>query len=110
MSGGRKNIGPTKVTNYRAILMEPSRPPSRDGNTRAWHQHAFEIDGERYSFLALGAKKWIFAKDTVEFEWNWDETGQYRNIDPDTIRTIDHRGKAVVRGERGSKTWRVAPA
>ncbi len=68
------------------------------------------IDGERYSFLALGAKRWVFANDTVEFESHWDESGRYRNVDPTTIRTINARGEIVVRGVRGTKKWRSAPS
>ena len=109
MTGKRHKIGPVKVVNYRTYLVEPYRPPSRGGNTRAWHQHSFEIDEERYSFLALGTKKGVFAADTVEFEWYWDDTGRYRNVDPSTIQTIDANGQAIVRGERGSKKWRSAP-
>lgn len=100
--------GPTKVENYRAILKDKYRPPSKGGNTRAWHQHSFEIDGERYSFLALGKKRWIFANDTVTFKWAWDESGQYRNVDRATIQAIDKNGNKVERGERGDKPWRTA--
>lgn len=110
MTGKRIKVGPVEVNSYRAFLVEPSRPPSKGGNTRAWHQHSFEIDGERYSFLALGAKRWVFTNDTVEFEWHWDESGLYRNIDPATVRTMNARGETVVRGERGTKKWRSAPA
>lgn len=109
MTGKRNKVGPVEVNSYRAFLVEPSRPPSKGGNTRAWHQHSFEIDGERYSFLALGAKRWVFANDTVEFEWHWDESGRYRNVDPVTIRTINARGETAARGEHGTKKWRSAP-
>lgn len=93
---------------YGAILKDKSRPPSRGGNTRAWHQHVLTIAGERYSFLALGAGKWVFAGDTVSFEWSWDASRRYRNVDPDSIRVRDKTGKAVVRGDRGRKKWRTA--
>jgi len=98
------------VEKYGAYLQESYRPPSRGGNTRAWHSHVLTIGGERYSFLTLGAKKWVYAHDSVSFDWNWDETKKYRNIDPDTIQVWDKHGIAVQRGERGTKKWRTAPA
>lgn len=107
---GQHRIGPTKIESYSARLIEPYRPPSKGGNTRAWHRHAFQVDGHWYSFVALGAKKWIYATDDVEFVWSWDDSGKYRNVDPDTIRTMSKNGEPVVRGERGSKKWRTAPA
>jgi hypothetical protein len=96
------------VTNYHAVLKENSRPPSRGGNTRAWHRHSFVIDGESYSFLALGAKKWVFVGDTVSFDWKWDGTGKYRNVDTASVEARNSAGKIVVRGERGTKSWRTA--
>lgn len=104
-----EKVGPAPVENYRVFLVDQYRPPSKGGNTRAWHQHSFEIGDARYSFLALGAKKWVFARDTVEFEWEWDETSKYRNVVSETLRTCDHNGRPVVRGERGGKKWRAAP-
>ena len=110
MSKTRYRVGPTKVTNYSARLVDKYRPPSKGGNTRAWHRHAFQVGEDWYSFLALGAKKWIFVSDTVGFEWSWDDSGKFRNVDPGTIKTTDKGGNVVVRGERGSKKWRSAPA
>ncbi len=95
--------------NYSTSLKEYGRPPSRGGNTRAWHQHVVVIEGETYSWLGLGAKKWIYATDTVSFAWSWDKSGRYRNVDRDTIAVRDKAGNPVVRGERGAKTWRSAP-
>jgi hypothetical protein len=93
---------------YETYLKDKYRPPSKGGNTRAWHQHVVTIGGEKYSFLALGARKWAFAKDTISFDWLWDETERYRNIDSGTIVTKDASGKVVLRGERGTKPWRTA--
>lgn len=101
-------VGSTEISNYKTFLTEPSRPPSRGGNTRAWHQHSFEVEGKRYSFLALGAKKWIYQSDTAQFSWEWDATGKYRNIIPETIKTLNKSGETIVRGERGTKKWRTA--
>lgn len=93
---------------YRAILKDKYRPPSRGGNTRAWHQHVMTIAGERYSFLALGARKWVYAGDMVSFTWSWDASRQYRNVDPNSVMVRNKAGEPVVRGERGSKKWRTA--
>jgi hypothetical protein len=93
-----------------AVLKDKHRPPSKGGNTRAWHLHVLTIDRETYSFLALGARKWVFVGDTVSFDWDWDTTHRWRNIDPDTVITLDKAGSVVVRGHRGSKKWRNAEA
>lgn len=93
---------------YGAYLKDKSRPPSRGGNTRAWHQHVLTIGGERYSFLALGARKWVFAGDTVSFDWEFDSSGKYRNVVLETFVTLDRNGKRCVRGDRGAKRWRTA--
>lgn len=103
-------IGPVSVSEYRTFLNEPYRPPSKGGNTRALHQHSFLIEGQRYSFLALGAKKWVFKNDTVQFSWQWDDSRKYRNVISESIKTYDYKGDAVVRGERGTKKKRTAPA
>lgn len=96
------------VQEYRAFLKDKTRPPSKGGNTRAWHQHTLMIADERYSFLALGAKKWVYASDTVTFEWEWDGSRKYRNIVPESVRTFDKDGNPVERGHHGSKPWRTA--
>ena len=95
---------------YSSALVDKYRPPSKGGNTRAWHVHFLTIGGERYSFRALGTRQWVFAKDTVSFDWDWDETKRYRNIAPESIVTVDKNGKAVRRGIRGEKPWRSADA
>ena len=96
------------IEDYRTFLKDKYRPPSKGGNTRAWHQHIITIGGERYSFLGLGSKKWVFARDTVTFDWSWDDTNAFRNIDAASIETCDAAGEIVVRGERGAKPWRTA--
>lgn len=107
-NGGRTENAPHQ--SYATFLNEPSRPPSRGGNTRAWHSHVLTIDGERYSFFALGARKWVYATDTISFDWHWDATRKYRNILVETINVWDKNGKPVVRGLRGSKPRRTAEA
>lgn len=99
----------TAIDDYRTSLREPSRPPSKGGNTAALHGHSIKIGDFWYSFLALGAQKWVFASDTVAFDWAWDASGKYRNIIKESILTSDKNGMPVVRGNRGSKpTLRTA--
>lgn len=96
---------------YSAVLKEPGRPPSRGGNTKAWHRHQIRIAGEPYSFLAAGAQKWAFVGDLVSFEWEWDKTKTYRNVVRETFVAYDKAGKLIRRGNRDtSKTWRTAQA
>ena len=103
-------IEDASVESYGAYLKDKYRPPSKGGNTRAWHQHVLTISGKRYSFLALGARKWVYVGDTVSFEWEWDETQRYRNINTDTVVVKNKNGNQVTRGIRGSKRWRTASA
>lgn len=83
------------------FLQEPHRPPSRGGNTGALHAHVLEIEGERYSFLALGSQQWVFKTDTVSFDFVIKDG--YRNIIPSTLVTLNIHGKPIVRGNRGTK-------
>lgn len=97
-------------SSYQTILIEPHRPPSKGGNTRAWHSHVLVVDGVRYSFLAIGARRWVYAGDTVSFEWKWDATKKYRNIRSDSIKVRDKNGAVIERGLRGDKPIRTAEA
>lgn len=97
-----------KIEDYFTFLKEPSRPPSRGGNTKALHQHVIIVDGEKYSFLAFGSKRWAFKSDLVSFQYVLK--GQYKNIDKETIRTVNAKGQVVVRGMRDfQKKLRTAP-
>ena len=94
----------------RPSLQEPSRPPSRGGNTRSRHRHAIQVGDEWYSFFALGAQKWARVGDRISFRYQITPEG-YRNILPETFRAVDPKGKEQVRGIRGSKPkLRTAPA
>lgn len=93
---------------YEAFLKDKHRPPSKGGNTRAWHQHVIVIAGVKYSFLACGSKQWAYKGDKISFEWDWDPTKTYRNIVKETFRTVDRHGNPIVRGIRGDKPWRTA--
>ncbi len=98
-----QTVDRSAISDYRTGLCEPSRPPSKGGNTAALHGHSIKIGDTWYSFLALGAQKWVFASDTVAFDWAWDASGKYRNIIKESIRTLGKNGVPVVRGNRGSK-------
>ena len=100
--GDANRIELRRVESYTTLLIEPSRPPSKGGNNRALHSHRLTIGGEHYSFLALGARKWVFASDLVTFDFVTTREG-YRNIQHWTLRTFDKNGKAVTRGVRGRK-------
>lgn len=103
-----QKVRDAKIQSYETFLAEKSRSPSKGGNGRAWHSHRITIDGERYSWLGLGFRQWIYKADTVSFEWEWDATHKYRNVDAGSIVVRDKDGKAVKRGERGTKAWRTA--
>lgn len=98
----RTKIEGKQITAYGKFLVENSRPPSRGGNTGALHSHVLEIDGEKYSFLALGSQQWVFKSDTVSFEYELKDG--YKNIALETIITLDRHGQSVVRGNRGYKS------
>lgn len=90
-----------KLTSYKFILLEESRPPSRGGNTSALHAHILEIDGEKYSFKAVGAQQWVYKSDTVSF--TYEINGTYKNIITDTLITRDRKNNIIVRGNRTEK-------
>lgn len=92
---------------YGLFLVEKHRPPSRGGNTSALHSHALTIDGERYSFLALGSQQWAYKPDTVSFDYEIKDG--YKNIVVETFVAISKSGSPIVRGNRGFKpTLRTA--
>jgi len=93
---------------YGVYLQDKYRPPSRGGNKRAWHSHVITVGGERYSFLAPWGGKFVYKGETVSFDWAWDETKQYRNIDRATVVAWSKSGEPVIRGDRGDKKWRTA--
>lgn len=99
-------IQEAKISSYHFLLIEPGRSPSKGGNTKALHSHMMVIDGERYSFLALGAQQWVWKEDLVSFEYkviNGKRNKKYNNVDKNTIVTTDRTGNEVVRGNRGFK-------
>lgn len=105
----REKIEHKQITAYGKYLKEPSRPPSRGGNTGALHLHVIEIDGQKFSFRAPGAQQWVFKSDYVSFEY--EIAGRYKNIIKETLVTTDLHGQVVKRGNRDfKKTLRSAPA
>lgn len=94
-------IANKKIESYSKYLKEKSRPPSRGGNTKALHAHHLVIDGDTYSFLALGSQQWVFKTDLVSFEY--EIKGIYKNIIVNTLITVDKNGCEIVRGNRGYK-------
>lgn len=97
-----------EVEHYGTYLKDKSRPPSRGGNTGAWHQHVLTINGEKYSFLAPWSGKLVYKGETVSFDWEWDATGKYRNADLASVVAFKAGGEQVRRGNRGDKKWRTA--
>jgi hypothetical protein len=97
----RSKIENKHFQDYRLFLFEKSRPPSKGGNTKALHTHVLTIDGERYSFFALGSQQWAHKSDLVSFEY--DLKDGYKNIVRETFVTVTNAGEPVVRGNRGFK-------
>jgi len=90
-----------QFSDYRTYLKEPSRPPSRGGNTSALHAHVLVIGGNEYSFLALGSQQWVYKSDRVSFRF--ERKGRYLNVIKESLRTTDRSGAEVSRGNRGFK-------
>ena len=102
-------INGANITKYETFLIEAYRPPSRGGNTKALHSHRMLIDGNWYSFFALGSKKFVFKTDTVRFEYVKTPEG-YLNVKKPTIVTKDAKGKMVHRGDRRFKKQLRSPS
>jgi hypothetical protein len=94
-------IKDAQIEDYRTSLQEHSRPPSRGGNQKALHRHVLIINGEEYSFFVNGRLQWVHKADRVSFRYK--VSGQFKNIQPETLQTVDSKGRQVVRGMRGVK-------
>jgi hypothetical protein len=89
-------------------LTEAHRPPSRGGNSKARHSHGLVIDGACYWFVAKGARRWVFKRDTVSFDFKG--VGRFLQVVPGTLEVRDEHGEAQTRGLRGPlKKLRTAP-
>lgn len=95
-------IKPVISDDYKTVLLEPHRPPSRGGNSRAVHSHQIVIEGVKYYFTAVGTKHWVFSTDSVEFAWYYNKNG-LRIILKGTIMTIDKKGEHKDRGDKSVK-------
>ncbi|NHO40333.1 hypothetical protein GOB80_11705 [Acetobacter ghanensis] len=98
----------SKFQSYDVYLKDKSRPPSRGGNCRAWHQHVITIDGEKYSFLAAWSGKFVYRNETISFNWECDKSGKYRNVDVTSVVACSKAGNEIIRGDRSGKKWRTA--
>jgi hypothetical protein len=92
-----------EVQDYYTELKEYYRSPSKGGNTKAQHLHTIIIDNERYTFYALGSKKFVYKGETVSFEYILKD-GKYRNVNKQTIKSKDKNGNEHIRGNRGYKS------
>jgi hypothetical protein len=101
-------IDQAEVEHYGVYLKDKSRPPSQGGNSGAWHQHVVTINGKRYSFLAPWSGKFVYKREKVSFDWDWDPNRSYRNIDASSVVALTESGEEVRRGQRNSKKWRTA--
>jgi hypothetical protein len=97
-----------EIEDYRAFRKDKSRPPSKGGNTGAWHQHVLRIGGESYSFLAAHAGKFVYKGERVSFDWDWDETNRFRNVVVNSVVAHKRDGSPLIRGSRDDKAWRTA--
>ena len=104
-NGTIRRVENATIESYETYLKDRHRPPSRG---RAWHSHVIKIDEQIFSFLGLGFRKWAYKTDTISFEWQWESSQRWRNIDPDTFEARDKNGVEVERGHRGSKPRRTA--
>jgi hypothetical protein len=70
--------------------------------------HSLEVDGEWYSFLANGSKKWAYKKDRVSFKWRWKLDSSwmdkgvwppkyYRTITKSSFKALDSEGGVINR-------------
>lgn len=95
---------------YNTYLAEPSRPPSQGGNTKALHRHVIIIGGDKYSFFAPWSGKFAHKGELISFDWDWDKTGTFRNIDKLSFEAFTKDGDHEIRGDRSDKVRRTAGA
>jgi hypothetical protein len=81
-----------QISEYKTI------PVGLRKNAKAKYAHSFTIEGERYRFFARGWEQLAFVTDRIWFNWKSDQSGQYRNILPESIRLVDKEGKRRRRG------------
>lgn len=92
---------------YNTYLEEPPRP---DGNETALHRHVIIIGGDKYSFFAHWSGKFAHKGELISFDWDWDKTGTFRNIDKPSFEAFTRDGQREIRGDRSDKIRRIASA
>jgi hypothetical protein len=92
---------------YNTYLEEPPRP---DGNETALHRHVIIIGGDKYSFFAHWSGKFAHKGERISFDWDWDKTGTFRNIDKPSFEAFTRDGHREIRGDRSDKVRRIASA
>lgn len=91
------------VQEYCTFLKEHYRSSSKGGNAKALHIHKMIIENEEYTFFALGSKKFVYKGEKVSFEFVVKD-GKYRNVNKQTIVSMDKNGNEHRRGNREYKT------
>ena len=85
---------------YNIYLEEPPRP---DGNETALHRHVIIIGGDKYSFFAHWSGKFAHKGERISFDWDWDRTGEFRNIDKPSFEAFARDGARQMRGDRADR-------
>ena len=93
---------------YNTYLEEPSRPPGQGGNAEALHRHVIIIGGDKYSFFAHWSGKFAHKGERISFDWDWDKTGTFRNIDKPSFEAFTKAGDREIRGDRSDTVRRIA--
>ena len=92
---------------YNTYLEEPPRP---DGNETALHRHVIIIGGDKYSFFAHWSGKFAHKGERISFDWDWDKTGTFRNIDKPSFEAFTKDGDREIRGNRSDTVRGIASA
>ena len=92
---------------YSTYLEEP---PRADGNETALHRHVIIIGGDKYSFFAHWSGKFAHKGELISFDWDWDKTGTFRNIDKPSFEAFTRDGQREIRGDRSDKIRSIASA
>ncbi|WP_327449361.1 hypothetical protein [Brevundimonas sp.] len=82
---------------YNTYLEDPPRP---GGNQTALHRHVIIIGGDKYAFFAHDSGKFAHKGERISFDWAWDRTGEFRNIDKRSFQAFTKDGAVHIRGNR----------
>ena len=61
------------------------------------------IGGDKYSFFAHWSGKFAHKGELISFDWDWDRTGEFRNIDKPSFEAFTKDGRIEIRGDRSDK-------